>query len=181
LNRGTFEQTNNWTNDNFVPIGALIAKEVVIGGLFVVSPKPRREDWSVLANFILGEIQSDLASRGFWAIGSVDQIHLPAAAEIAPDGSCGGFQAVGRSEHISNDPNDFKPFNYQRDDWSAGDECLQTWVEWFFDVLSIVLLGKFRRDLDQLHRNNVDGFFLKSRNDRANHSSLNTIWLKQNK
>ena len=93
------------------------------------------------------QISSDLKysaiSRfgGFRPVGGMDQVHLPAGAEVAANRAGRRFQTAGGSKHVADDANTLQAFDNRGHDRTAGNELLQSRIPALFHVLCIVLLG----------------------------------------
>ena len=114
---------------------------------------------------------------GLNGIRSVADVSTNINAEVSSDGSWGGAQWVGLSEHGSSLLDDILSLPNHGDNGSASHVLDKTWEEGLGAEVSVVLLEQLFAGLDELQGDQLVPSLLESLDDLSNESSLDTVWL----
>src|SRR5690606_4456418 len=121
------------------------------------------------------------ASRAFWTVRGMHQIHLARAGEVSTDGARGGIKSIGRAQHFADDANDIQAFDRHSDYGCRCDEVFQAAIKGFRDVLCVVLLGKFRGNSKHFKGYDVESLGFETGQNLPHQTTLDTIRLEQYK
>ena len=131
------------------------------------------------ADFFRAEEDVHFPLGGLGAVGSVDEIHLPAGAVVAADRAGGRIPAVGRANHLADHADRLRSFGDQGHIGTRRDECLQAGYQSLRHVFGVMPSGQFGRHAHHLHGDDVQAFFLKTGDNPASQPALDTVGLQQ--